>query len=360
MLHLHGRLQHLIALSTTLVLGVLMRPGVVQAHDAAAEMADSAQRFLKSLDPKQKAQASIALADPKRMFWHYFPDSMLQPQGGRRGLPIKDMSPQQKLLAYGLLSTALSHRGYLQSISIMTLEAILRDVEGGNPGRDPELYHVAIHGVPSTTTTWGWSFEGHHLSVNLTLVDGQRFSVTPSFFGSNPAVVRTGPLEGLEILASEQRLARDLVRSLTPEQRKLAVISQKAPRDIITGAARQVAANRFQPPQGIPFDRLDPKQQQLLLTLVRQFAEKYRTEILDQIRQRTPIDDGHEMCFAWAGGIEPGEGYYFRIQTPQFLFEFDNTQNNANHIHAVWRQFDGDFGEDLLRRHYETSPHHAR
>jgi hypothetical protein len=243
-------------------------------------------------------------------------------------------------------------------MTIIALEAILRDLEDGNPARDPEMYHVAVYGKPSTKDTWGWSFEGHHLSVNLTLVEGQRFCVTPSFFGSNPAVVQAGPFKGLDTLASEQQLARELVRSLTPEQRNLAVIAEKAPRDIVSGAERNVAKSQFQPPQGISFEKLNAKQQEMLLNLVRQFAAKYRTQILKQIGQRTPIIEGRGMHFAWAGGFEPGEGHYYRIQTPHFLFEYDNTQNGANHIHTVWRQFDGDFGEDLLRRHYETSPHH--
>jgi hypothetical protein len=242
----------------------------------------------------------------------------------------------------------------------MALEAILRDLENGNPARDPEMYHVAVYGTPQTKATWGWSFEGHHLSVNLTLVDGQRFSVTPSFFGSNPAIVPSGAQKGLETLKAEQQLARRLARSLTPEQRAQAVIADKAPRDIITGADRRVGKQQFQPPQGISFELLNQQQQTMLLNLVRQFATKYRKSIIDQISERTPVMDGTGMYFAWAGGFEPGDGHYYRVQTPSFLFEYDNTQNNANHIHAVWRHFDGDFGEDLLRRHYDTSPHHKK
>ena len=96
----------------------------------------------------------------------------------------------------------------------------------------------------------------------------------------------------------------------------------------------------------------------MLLALVNEYAVKYRPPILEQINRRTPIADGNDMYFAWAGGLEPGQGHYYRVQTPTFLFEYDNTQNDANHIHAVWRQFDGDFGEDLLRQHYETEPRH--
>lgn len=340
------------------LLGVWVQPPKVFGHDVPAEMAEAAHRFLRSLDDRQREQVSIDFDSEKRTFWHYFPSSMLESRGGRRGLAIKEMAPEQRVLAHGLLNTALSHRGYLQSMTVMILEAILRDLGGDGRTRDPEMYHLAIHGEPSTKETWGWSFEGHHLSVNLTLVEGRRFCVTPSFFGSNPAVVRTGPFEGLETLASEQQLARKLVRSLTPQQRKLAVIAEKAPRDIITGAERSVAGSQFQPPQGISFEKLNANQQQILLDLAGEFAAKYRRRIIDQISEHTPVLEGRGMHFAWAGGFEPGEGHYYRIQTPHFLFEYDNTQNGANHVHAVWRQFDGDFGADLLRRHYETASHH--
>ena len=244
----------------------------------------------------------------KRQAWHYIPSSMMDAQGGRRGLELKRMTPQQRLFAIGLLNTALSHHGQLQATTIMALETVLRDIENGNPARDSEMYHVAIYGTPAADRTWGWSFEGHHLSVNLMLIDGTRFSVTPSFWGSNPAVVKTGPLEGLDTLAVEQQLARELARSLTDQQKQKAVIAQNAPRDVITAAKRKVDRGDFDPPQGIPFGELDASQQEMLLRLVREYALKYRQPIVDQIAQRAPIIDGNGMVFAWAGGMEPGKG----------------------------------------------------
>lgn len=342
------------------LLSWLTTAGTVQAHDVPGEMAEAAARFLTSLDELQQAQVSIDFGEEKRTAWHYFPSSMMESRGGRRGLAVRDMSPEQRALAHGLLNTALSHRGYFQAMTIMALESILHDLENENPARDPSMYHVAVYGKPSPNQTWGWSVEGHHLSVNLTLVDGQRFCTTPSFFGSNPAIVREGPFTGLDTLKVEQELARQLVRSLTPEQRKLAVIADKAPRDIITAADREVKGDRFQPAQGIPFEQLDEAQQKMLLKLIDEFTGKYRPEIVEQVNKRTPVADGAGTFFCWAGGTDPGEGHYYRIQTPHFLFEYDNVQGNANHIHTVWRQFDGDFGADLLRQHYETGGHHSK
>ncbi len=339
-----------------LLLGVFSG-SVSHAHDIAAEMQQAAERFVKSLNDEQKQVALIPFESDKRQTWHYIPSSMMDAHGGRRGLEFKRLSPQQRVLALGLLNTALSHRGNLQAMTIMALEGILRELENGNPVRDPEMYHVAVYGHPATDRTWGWSVEGHHLSVNLMLVDGQRFSVTPSFWGSNPAVVKAGPFQGLDTLSTEQQLGREFVKSLSPEQQKQAIIAASAPSDIITAAERKVERGKFDPPLGIPFSELDARQRDDLLKLVSQFAAKYRQGIIDQIAQRTPIIDGTGMYFAWAGGLEVGEGHYYRIQTPAFVFEYDNTQNDANHIHTVWRAFDGDFGADLLRKHYEDSPH---
>lgn len=342
------------------VLGSLFFLGAVPARahdDVPAEMVAAATHFLQTLDENQREKVSIPFDSDRRQAWHYIPSSMMDAHGGRRGLPMKDMSPQQKLLAHGLLNTALSHPGYLQAMSIMALESVLRDLENGSPARDSEMYHISVHGTPSTSETWGWSFEGHHLSVNVTLVDGQRFAITPSFFGSNPAIVPGGPQQGQQVLAAEQNLARELMRSLSDDQRKLAVIAEQAPTEIITGADRKVLRERLEPPQGIPFAKLNGQQQKQLLALVDLFSAKYRRPIIEQIEQRGPIASGQDMYFAWAGSWEPGHGHYYRIQTPQFLFEYDNTQNNANHVHTVWRQFDGDFGEDLLLKHYQTSKH---
>ena len=343
-----------------LVVWASLWAAMAPAHEVPAEMATAAHQFLKSLSPEDLQRVVIDFDDPHRQKWHFFPSTLMEKYGGRRGLELKEMTSQQRALAHGLLNTALSHRGYQQAMTVIALEKILYDLEQENPMRDSGKYHVAIHGEPSADQTWGWSFEGHHLSINVTLVDGKRLCVTPSFFGSNPAIVPSGTFKGLDTLQKEQSLARKLVQSLGREQRQMAVIAEKAPPEILTKAEIRVSADQFQPPKGIPYAKLSPSQQAMLLELVDQFLQKYREPIVGEIQRRTPITDGDGVFFAWAGGIEPGEGHYYRVQTPFFLFEYDNTQNDANHVHAVWRQFEGDFGEDLLGHHYRTSPHHAQ
>ncbi|GAB6165575.1 DUF3500 domain-containing protein [Thermostilla marina] len=332
----------------------------VAERTAAKEIATAAARFLASLDESQRPQVQFSFDSEARTAWHYFPTSMMASRGGRAGIAMKDLRDDQRALVQAVLGTTLSHHGILQASTIQALETVLRDMENGNPARDSGAYHIAVFGTPGSDATWGWSFEGHHLSINVTVVDGTHFSATPSFFGSNPAIVPEGPHEGLDVLHEEQSLARRLVRSLTPTQREKAIIAEKAPRDILTSAETEVAEDRFHPPQGIPFEELDAEQQDLVRRLAAQFTRKYRRPIVAQLERRTTLIPGKESFFAWAGGIEPGQGHYWRIQTPDYVFEYDNTQNNANHIHTVWRSFADDFGRDLLKEHYEHADHHQR
>jgi hypothetical protein len=196
--------------------------------------------------------------------------------------------------------------------------------------------------------------EGHHLSANFTVVKGEFVASTPSFLGSNPGEVRQGPRKGLRILAGEEDRARELVQSLNPDQRTMAIIETKAPKEILTEAKRRV-----QPLEGtgIPAARMTPQQRRLLIQVIEEYVNRVRPELaqVDMKKLRAAGED--KILFAWAGGLEKGDGHYYRVQGPTFLLEYDNTQNDNNHIHAVWRDFTGDFGEDILRQHYQAYPH---
>src|SRR2546428_2587127 len=325
-----------------------------RAHSAAdaqvviEEMTAAANNLLATLSAEQAAKATYALNDNERFNWHFIPRE-------RKGLPLKEMTPEQKHLAHALLSTALSHRGYLKASTIMSLEQVLRDIEQGRgPTRDPELYFVTIFGKPDPRGTWGWRVEGHHLALNFMLVDGKEISVTPSFLGSNPGEIREGPRKGLRVLGAEEDLARQLVRSLNDEQKKVAIYTNSAPREIITGNDRKAKALT---PMGISAAKLNKAQTELLWQVIKEYVYRDRPELADLDLKRIEKGGAKNLYFAWAGSIEPKEGHYYRVQGPTFLLEYDNTQNNANHIHAVWRDFEHDFGEDLLRQHYESAPH---
>ncbi len=321
-------------------------------ENVAAVMAKSANLFLSSLSEEQRNRATFKAGDEHREKWYFIPDKFIKPGGTRKGLKIKEMTPQQRLLTHALLSTAMSNKGYRQATTIMTLESILHELENKNPIRDSELYYVSIFGKPGPKNTWAWRFEGHHLSINISIVKGKMFSVTPSFFGTNPGRTEEGAFKGLEVLEDEQELAFSLVKSLTAEQLKQAMISAKAPADIITKQQSKADRKTFLPARGVTFDKLNAEQQTMLLRLLTHYASKYRPEIVDEINSRKPVHGGKKLHFAWAGGHNRNEGHYYRIQTKDFLFEYDNTQNGANHIHAVWRDFDGDFGRDLLKEHH--------
>ena len=333
-----------------LVLALLLAPtACVRAHPAADQMAAAAKKFLTSLTPEQKAKATFEFKSDARLDWHFIPKE-------RKGLPLKEMTEVQRPLALALLASGLSRQGYAIATNIMSLEPVLAEQEGAGRKfpRDPLLYHVFIFGEPAAKGTWGWRVEGHHCSANFTIVNGEFFASTPSFFGTNPAEVRQGPRKGLRVLADEEDMARKLVKSLTDEQRQSAVVSAEAPKEIFTEAKRRV-----QPLEnsGISAGKLDKTQHAALQSLVRHYVERARPDLAEVDLMKINKAGFDNIRFAWLGGLEKGEGHYYRVQGPTFLLEYDNTQNNNNHIHAVWRDFDGDFGDDLLKKHYAETPH---
>jgi hypothetical protein len=311
------------------------------------DMTAAAQNLLAALNDEQRGKAVFELKDDERLNWHFIPKE-------RKGLTLKEMSSAQRHLAYGLLSAGLSHRGYLKATTIMSLEQILQEMEGAGRKfpRDPELYHVSIFGKPSATGTWGWRVEGHHLSVNFTIVDGQVGAATPSFMGTNPAEVRQGSRAGLRVLGVEEDLARELVKSLSTEDRKNALIDVKAPDDIITAASRKA---EIKDPKGLPLSKLSAKQREIAMKVIREYVGRVRPELASADLAKIEKADTGKILFAWAGGLEKGEKHYYRLHGPTFLLEYDNTQNDANHVHAVWRDLQNDFGLDLLGEHYEKS-----
>jgi uncharacterized protein DUF3500 len=323
---------------------VLLTSAYYRIHSASI-MADTARTFLNSLTTEQRAQATYPFQDEQRFDWHFIPKP-------RKGLPFREMTPYQKHLAHALLSAGLSQRGYIKAVEIMSLEDVLRILENGKgPQRDPEGYFFTVFGEPADNGTWGYRVEGHHVSQNFTIVNG-KVAGSPSFFGSNPAEVREGPRKGLRVLAREDDLGHDLVVSLTAEQKKVAILDKEAYKDIITMASRKAAINGQ--PSGLLASKMTSKQRELLQNLLDEYCYNMPEQIA-QTREDQIKKAGGNIYFAWTGVEEPGGPHYYRIQAPTFLVEFDDTQNGANHIHSVWRDFEGDFGLDLLKEHYQTS-----
>jgi hypothetical protein len=262
------------------------------------------------------------------------------------------MQPEQRMLAMGLLNSGLSHRGFLKATTIMSLEQILRDLEQGKgPLRDPDRYFFSIFGQPEEHGSWAWRVEGHHLALNFTLSGGE-VTVTPNFMGSNPAEVLDGPRKGLRVLGQEEDLGRKLAQSLDEAQRKIAFYTNKVPSEIITGADRKA---HVLDPRGIPLKDLTPEQKESLRALIREYIYRARGDWADDEWKEIEQAPEDQIYFAWAGPVEPHRGHYYRVQGPTFLLEYDNTQNNANHVHSVFRDLKNDFGEDILREHYDAS-----
>ena len=324
---------------------------MVAAERSASAMATAANRFLESLTPEQRAQAAFEFQSDERLQWHFIPTEMFP----RNGLTIKAMTDAQRARAHDLLSAGLSQRGYLTATAIMDLESVLRALEsGGRMDRDPETYFFSIFGSPSADGAWGWRVEGHHLSLHLTVVDGTSVASSPSFFGSNPAQVRTGPKAGLRVLGEREDAARVLVMALDRSQRSAAIIDDVAPDDILTGA--ELAVDPLSP-VGVKAAALNPSQRDLLMRVIEAYtsimADDIAAERMASIRE-AGLDD---IGFVWAGPTDRGEQHYYRVQGPTFLIEYDNTQGGGNHVHSVWRDFTGDFGRDLLRDHLQASAH---
>ncbi|MDR3632468.1 MAG: DUF3500 domain-containing protein [Isosphaeraceae bacterium] len=329
-----------VALASVAVIGLALWAGAY-VDQSGSRMATAANRFLTALDDSQSKQATFEFDSPERLNWHFIPRE-------RKGLSVKEMTSAQRALAFGLLNTGVSASGSLKATTIMSLEQILKDLEQGKgPVRDPERYFFTVFGKPSDKGRWGWRVEGHHLSLNFTLQDGKIAAATPAFFGANPAEVRQGPRQGLQALADREERALRLVQALKDDQKKLAVVVEKAPADLR-------AANTPQPPtaaaEGISYAQLNADQRPLLQAIVESYAEDMPADVatawLDELK-KVGVD---EIRFAWQGPADRSEGHGYKIQGPTFLIEFNNTQNGANHIHSVWRNMLGDFGIPLASR----------
>ncbi len=332
-----------------MTIATLALPGPLCAAAIATDMARAATTLLKGLNAKQTAQATFGFDGKARTYWGFIPGEMLE-GGHRKGLMIKDMTAVQRAQTHALLRTVLSEAGHEKVKNIMFLEDILHVLEGKQRRfvRDAEAYHILIFGKPGPRGAWGWRFEGHHLSLNYTIVNGKIASV-PSFWGSNPAVCDFGPGRRLVALEKEETLARQLRLAISPAELKLAVFANKAPRDILTAALPQVKQLEQ---TGVRHDQLSKPNQKQLEALIQEYLNRHRAPMAAADWAKIKAAGLGNIRFVWAGSTKQFEPHYYRVQGPTFLLEYANTQNGANHIHATWREFKGDFGRDLLRDHF--------
>ncbi|MBD0279928.1 MAG: DUF3500 domain-containing protein [Flavisolibacter sp.] len=310
-------------------------------------MSKAAMQFLQSLTPAQKEKAQFSFDNEERYHWHYVPME-------RKGIPLKELTDKQVKIAMDLLHTALSDTGFEKTTAIIKLENVLREIENASPDyRNPGNYYFTIFGNPADSI-WGWRFEGHHVSFNFSSQRNQLISGSPGFLGANPAVVLSGPQKGLQILKDESSLGFELLHSLTAEQKQKAIISVKAPGDIITGSNRKAMIESL---QGITYNELNSEQRKTFLQLLSIYIYRYKSSLASKMMHEIEEAGLNNLRFAWAGAEEAGVGHphYYRIQGPTIIIEYDNTQNNANHVHTVIRDLKNDFGGDQLLKHYKDN-----
>jgi hypothetical protein len=314
------------------------------ASDPAPAMREAAVRFLASLSPEQQKAAHLSLDAPNRSDWHWVPKPT------RKGIPLRDMTPTQREAALALLKTGLSESGYHRARTIFDLENILFVTEKNSPTRDPGKYYFTIFGDPSPSGQWSWSAEGHHLSLNYTLDVDRIVADTPSFFGTNPKVVSrdlgVGPAVGTQNIRGEDELARKLLDSLTLDQKAKAHVDRNPLRYLNSGPPT-ILPNP-QSPSGVAARDLSDSQKAVLESLLHAYLESLPAAVGEKRKAEWEKAGFGEIHFAWFGSLSPDLPYFYRIQGPTLLIEFDNTQNDnygrpAGHIHCVWRRPGGDF-----------------
>lgn len=305
------------------------------------EVNSAAINFINTFNDDQIEQLIFDFKDDERKNWNYVPTS-------REGIPVKEFSRGQKELFRKLMESSLSQSGIKKADGVVILEKVLHDLSGGGSYRDPGKYYVTIFGKPGNGKPWGWRYEGHHLSLNFTVIKDSVIISTPMFLGANPADVKKGEHKGLRILKFEEDYARELIKSLDREQLKEAVIEEDAPSEILTGNDERIDPLH---PKGISASKLKGEQIDILIKLIKEYISNSQPENAEQKHMDLSKLNLKDIFFAWAGKTGKGQPHYYRIQSNTFLIEYDNTQNNANHIHSVWRDFKNDFGEDFLKEH---------
>ena len=344
-------MKKLIVAAAVVLLAGIGGVALASARSAAA-MSSAAQKWLEALNADQRARAAFPFDSEERQRWHFIPNESFP----RKGVAFKEMSEPQRALAHALIKTGLSARGYLTATSIMELEKVLVELEGPQRRfpRDHEVYWVTVFGTPGDKQAWGWRLEGHHLSLRFDVVGGSMTASSPAFFGSNPAEVRQGSQKGTRVLGDEEDAARALLDQLDASQRATAIVQPNAPTDILTMVIPSVEPHS---PPGIAMTALTAPQREALTRLIDVYVGKMAPDIAAERMARVKKAGLDHVTFAWAGGTERGQKHYYRVQGPTFLIEYDNTQNDGNHVHSVWRDFSGDFGRDLLREHLKAQPH---
>ncbi len=359
---MHRPALRVLQLALLPVLAACSRPsasstaGVSPTEHFAVASAEAARALVTALPDSTRSVALLPFEGAVRMGWHFIPTEAIP--AGRAGLTLKRMAPAERESAFRLLGTALSPGGYRTARAIMDNEPTLRAIEEAAGTlrliRDPERYFVTVFDTATGAEPWGWRFEGHHLSVNVTGAGAQMPVVAPLFFGANPHRVPSGPRAGTRLLAAEEDLARELVAMFTGAARSRAIVSDTTYGDILSRDDPKAPELRQ---VGVAASEMTPPQQAKLRSLLDVYAARMEPSAARAQWERIEAMGFGRLRFVWAGSTEVGKAHYYRIHGPTVLVEYDNSQNNANHSHTVWRDLENDFGGDLLRKHYQQHKH---
>lgn len=332
--------RKLVLTATVLVAMVtLLAAQNAQPPRTGLAMSAAAKEFLAAINPAQKGEATFKFDDAERLNWHFIPRP-------RKGLPLKNLEGAALKAARTFIHSGLSEAGYDQSLNIMSLEELLYLLEDGERDfrrdrRDPGKYYLSVFGEPADTGMWGWRLEGHHISLNFTIKDGKVVSSTPEFFGANPGTVDAGKGRQIRVLGAEEDIARQVLKLCTPEQQKVCWISKEAPGEV---PGPNVAQPVVVAPVGLPYSQMSEDQKKLIQELLSEYLKNLPADIEQERRAAINAAGIDKLYFAWYGLSELHEPHHYRVQGPTFVIEYNNTQNNANHVHSMWRNIGGDFG----------------
>jgi hypothetical protein len=314
----------------------------------AEELTEAARAWLAGLDGDQRARATFPFDSDERFVWFYTPEPP------RRGVSLGEMGADQATAAAAIVAASMSQRTTREIGSIIALEPVLGEIEraAGDSRwrrRDPGRYWFAVFGDPGAREPWSWRVGGHHIAINVTVARGEVVGATPAFLGPHPPVVPSGPHPGTATLPGEEALARELLAMLDAGQRRAAIVAERAPDDILTGNGR--IADVGSVPVGVRHAELAGEGRAALERLIQHYLDRARPDVAAAAWERVVAPDLGDVTFAWAGPETPGHGHYYAVRGPRFVIEYDNTQDGANHVHAVWRELANDWGEDLLAAH---------
>ncbi|WP_157605366.1 DUF3500 domain-containing protein [Schlesneria paludicola] len=327
-----------LTLSVAGAMAALLTAQTPQPPTTGVGMAEAAKSFLTAITPDQRQAASFKYDDPERLNWHFIPRE-------RKGLPLKALEGPTLHAAMKLIRTGLSDAGYDQALNVMSLEEVLYLIEPGERAarrerRDPSKYYLSIFGTPAEIGLWGWRLEGHHLCLNFSIKDGKVISSTPEFFGANPGTIDAGKGREIRVLGPEEDIARQILKLCTPEQQAICWVSKEAPGEVPGPNLPQPVVGE---PVGLPVGKMSADQKQLIQDLLNEYLKNLPADVEKERRDMLKAAGVDKITFAWFGQPDLHEAHHYRVQGPTFVIEYNNTQNNANHVHSMWRNLAGDF-----------------